>query len=146
MSLTPLALILLNVQRQRLEHQPHEREVTRGWAQRIDHAREQGQLIVLIQWDGAPEGAAAEGPQAEPETFSKGWTLHPDFRAEAGDLLVRARRPDAFAGTDLEAELRARAVRELHFLALPDAPELAVTAHSAREAGFTVTLEVPTLA
>lgn len=130
MTLTPTALMLLNVQRHQLEDQPHEREVTRDWAHRVESAREHGDLIVLVQWDGAPDTPG--------ETFSKGWTLHPDFRAEAGDLLVRAARPDAFARTDLSAQLHGRAVRDLFLLALPDTPELEATARGAQQAGFSV--------
>ncbi|WP_188971461.1 cysteine hydrolase family protein [Deinococcus aerolatus] len=139
MSLTPTALLFLSVQRWRLEGHPHERELARGWARAVDEARAGGQLIVLLQWDGA-----ADTPG---ETFGKGWTLHPDFRAEAGDLLIRAMLPDAFAHTDLAAELHARAVRDLVLLARPDAPEAAATAGSAQAAGFTVrVLDLPALA
>lgn len=139
MSLTPTALILLSAQRWRLEGHPHERELTRLWAREVDHARAQSHLIVLIQWDGALNTPG--------QTFNKGWTLHPDFRVEAGDLPVRAALPDAFAHTDLAAELHAHAVRELVLLALPDAPEMPVTAQAARAAGFDVRmLEVPALA
>ena len=73
------------------------------------------------------------------------FAANPDFRVEAGDLPVRAGLPDAFWHTDLAAELHARAVRDLILLALPDAPELAATAGSARAAGFTVrVLDLPT--
>lgn len=130
MSLTPMALILLGVQRCRLEGHPHERELARQWAHAVDEARAVGQLIVLMQWDGLPDTPG--------ETFGKGWTLHPDFRVEAGDLPVRAGLPDAFWHTDLAAELHARAVRGVVLLALPGVPELAATAQAAQEAGFTV--------
>lgn len=139
MSLTPTALVLLSVQRWRLEGHPHERELAREWAHAVDEARAGGQLIVLLQWDGE-----ADTPG---ETFGKGWTLHPDFRVEAGDLPVRAALPDAFAHTDLAAELHAHAVRELIVLALPEVPELEATAQAAQQAGFTVrVLDVPALA
>ena len=132
MSLTPTALVLLNVQRHHLEGHEHEREVARDWAHHLERAREHGDLIVLVQWDGAPDTPG--------ETFSKGWTLYPDFRAEAGDLLVRAQGVDAFEHTDLGAQLHGRAVRDLFLLALPDAPELDATANAAQEAGFGVVI------
>ena len=139
MSLTPTALVLLGVQRWRLAGHPHERGLAREWAHAVDDARAGGVLIVLLQWDGAPDTPG--------ETFSKGWTLHPDFRVEAGDLPVRAALPDAFARTDLAAELHARAVRELIVLALPGAPEVQATARSAQAAGFSVrVLDAPALA
>ncbi|MDV6373068.1 isochorismatase family protein [Deinococcus arenicola] len=139
MSLTPTALVLLHVQRWRLEGHPHGRELAREWSHAVDEARAAGQLIVLVQWNGE-----ADTPG---ETFGKGWTLHPDFRVEAGDLPVRADLPDAFTHTDLSAELHAHAVRELMVLALPDAPELTATARSAEAAGFAVrVLDAPALA
>jgi nicotinamidase-related amidase len=139
MSLTPVALVLLNVQRHHLEAHPHERTLARAWAAQVDQARSAGQLVVLLQWDG-PSEPVADDPAADHshDTFSRGWTLYSDFRAEAGDLLVRARVPDPFVGSELEAELHGRAVRELHLLALPDAPELAATAAAAQARGFAV--------
>ncbi|MFK7601197.1 isochorismatase [Deinococcus sp. SM5_A1] len=130
MSLTPTALLPLSVQRCRLEGHPHERELARQWAQAVHEARAVGQLIVLMQWDGLPDTPG--------ETSGKGWTLHPDFRVEAGDLPVRAGLPDAFSHTDLAADLHARAVREVVLLARPGVPELAATAQAAQDAGFSV--------
>lgn len=132
MTLKHTALVLLNVQRHHLEGQAHEREVTRDWAHQVETARAHGDLVVLVQWDGQPDTPS--------ETFSKGWTLHPDFRAESGDLLVRATLPSAFTGSDLAAELHGRAVRDLFLLGLPEAPELEATAKAAQEAGFGVTV------
>lgn len=132
MPLTPTALLLLHVQRHDLEGHPDERALLRDWAHRTLAAREHGDLIALVQWDG--EDGAENAP------FTRPWTLHPDLRAETGDLLLRARRPDAFAGTDLEAQLRARAVRDLFVLGLPGTPELDATARSATAAGFGVAL------
>lgn len=122
--------MLLNVQLHDLEDQPHEREVTRRWAHHIEEARQRGELIVIVQWDGEADSDHA--------TFSRGWILHPDFRAEAGDLLIRAVKPDVFASSDLDAELKARAVREIRLLALPDAQEAEVTARCAAALGYRV--------
>lgn len=130
MTLTPVALALLTSQRHHLEELPREQAVSQLWQARVAQARAAGQLIVHVQWDG--EGGTAG------ETFSRGWVLHPDFRAEAGDLLVRATEPDAFARSTLDAELRGRAVRELRLLALPGADVLAVTAQTARALGYEV--------
>ncbi|GGI72570.1 isochorismatase family protein [Deinococcus wulumuqiensis] len=129
MTLTPRALLLLSAQRHHLHDRPDERELARDWLRHIEDARAAGDLIALVQWDGE---VGSEG-----ETFSKGWTLYPDFRAEAGDVLVRAQLPDAFAGSDLDAALRGRAVRELTLLGLPG-EELDVTAQSARVLGYQV--------
>ena len=129
MTLTPRALLLLSAQRHHLHDRPDERELAREWLREVEAARTKGDLIALVQWDGA---AGSEG-----ETFSKGWILYPDFRAEAGDVLVRAQSPDAFSGSDLDAALRGRAVRELTLLGLPG-EALDVTAQSARALGYQV--------
>lgn len=130
MSLTPHALVLLNVQRHHLEDRPDERELTRAWAHQVDQARTNGELIVIIQWDGEAG--------SDHETFSRGWILHPDFRAETGDLLIRAVKPDAFSTSGLDGELRARAVQHVRFLGLPDAPETTVMQEQAAAHGYAV--------
>ncbi|EYB67401.1 isochorismatase hydrolase [Deinococcus phoenicis] len=130
MTLTPTALVLLTAQRHHLEEVPSEQAVSQAWQARVRSARAAGHLIVHVQWDGAAGTAG--------ETFSRGWVLHPDFRAEATDLPVRATEPDAFAGSGLDAELRGRAVRELHLLALPGSDVLAATAQTARALGYRV--------
>ncbi|GAA5438425.1 isochorismatase family protein [Deinococcus aquaticus] len=130
MTLTPNALLLLNAQRHDLEDRSDERALARDWAHHVDEARAAGWLVAFVQWD-APRGA-------DWETFSKAWTLHPDFRAEQGDVLVRAGRPDAFEDSELAAQLHGRAVQTLHVLALPGTPELTATLASAQAAGFAV--------
>ncbi|HCE64841.1 isochorismatase family protein [Deinococcus radiodurans R1 = ATCC 13939 = DSM 20539] len=120
---------MLSAQRHYLHDRPDEREVARDWQRHVEQARADGDLIALVQWDGE-EGSAGE-------TFSKGWILYPDFRAEAGDVLVRAQAPDAFSGSDLDAALRGRAVRELTLLGLPG-EELEATAQAARDLGYQV--------
>jgi nicotinamidase-related amidase len=42
--------------------------------------------------------------------FTAPWRLHPDLKAETGDITVRKTTGDAFYGTPLEHELRARGV------------------------------------
>lgn len=130
MSSTSQALVLLSAQRSSLEGRADERELTLDWHRQVTQAREAGHLLVFVQWDGGEGGSA--------ETFSRGWTLYPDFRAEEGEVLVRAARPDAFAGTGLDAELRARGVRDLELLGL-EGDALEQTAGSARALGYAVT-------
>lgn len=130
MTPSTVALVLLTAQRHHLEGHPDEARVSQGWQRRVLSARAAGHLIVHVQWDGA-----AGTPN---ETFSRGWVLHPDFRAEAGDLPLRATLPDAFAGTGLDAELRRRAVREVELLALPGADVLPATLEAARALGYEV--------
>lgn len=128
MTLTPTALLLLSAQRHHLTDRPDERSLSRAWLRQVEAARAAGQLVAFVQWDGEGQGD---------ETFSKGWTLYPDFRAEAGELLIRATQPDAFAGSDLDAALRGRAVRELRLLGLPG-EALHITAQSAQALGYAV--------
>lgn len=130
MTLTPVALVLLTAQRHHLEGLPDEQAVSQRWQGQVRAARAAGHLVVHIQWDGE-----ADTPG---ETFSRGWVHHPDFRAEAGDLPLRAAGLDAFARTPLDAELRGRAVRELRLLALPGAAVLPATTESARALGYAV--------
>lgn len=130
MTLTPTALVLLTAQRHHLEDHPAEQAVSQAWQAQVRAARAAGHLVVHVQWDGAPETPF--------ETFSRGWVLHPDFRSEANDLPVRAAGPDAFAGSALDAELRGRAVRELHLLALPGSDVLPATETAARALGYEV--------
>ncbi|AWT34296.1 hypothetical protein GCM10008956_24660 [Deinococcus arenae] len=136
MTLSAHALLLLNAQRHDLDDRPDERAVARDWAHHVAEARAQGWVVAFVQWD-APHGAGWD-------TFSKDWTLHPDFRAEQGDVLVRAELPDAFAGSELAAQLHARAVQSLHLLALSGTPALDATLASAEAQGFRIeSLEVP---
>lgn len=132
MSFMPTALVLLNVQRRHLEDQPHEREVARNWVRQVDAARAAHQLVVMVQWDGDQDG---ENP-----TFSRGWTLFPDFRAEAGDLLIRAMEPDAFSSSELDTQLREQGIKELLLLTLANSEAGQVTAQTARELGYEVTV------
>ncbi|WP_216324621.1 isochorismatase family protein [Deinococcus aestuarii] len=136
MTSMPVALVLLTAQRHHLESHPQEQALSVAWQRRVLSARAAGYLVVHVQWDGA-EGT----PGA---TFSRGWVLHPDFRAEAGDLPLRATHPDAFAGSGLDAELRRRGVTELHLLTLPETEMLPATAETARGLGYGVrVLEAP---
>lgn len=103
MTSTPVALVLLTAQRHHLEDHPQEQALSAAWQKRLQSARAAGHLVVHVQWDGA---LGTPG-----ETFSRGWVLHPDFRAETGDLPLRATHPNAFAGSGLDAELRRRGSR-----------------------------------
>ncbi|WP_221090489.1 cysteine hydrolase family protein [Deinococcus aquaedulcis] len=130
MPLTPHALLLLHAQRAFLDGRADERALARAWAHQTLAARANGWLVAVVQWD-APPGA-------DWTTLFKPWTLHPDFRVEHGDLLVRAGTPDAFADSDLGAALHTRAVQTLHPLGLPDTPEWTATLAGAQAQGFVV--------
>ena len=66
-------------------------------------ARQAGSPVIFIQHDG---GANDE----DLAPFTDGWKLHPDLQVRPGDVSLRKTTCDAFYGTSLEAELRARAI------------------------------------
>lgn len=130
------ALLLLDAQRhhhQALEESDHHAADARllAWRRAVTWAREQGVLVVFVQRDGDV------GSEAQPLT--RGWTLHPDFRVEERDVLLRVDHADAFASSPLTLELRSRGVSSLSILALPDSENAASTHEGAEQAGFEVT-------
>ena len=122
--------MLLNAQRHYLEEQSDEPALSRTWRARVQAAREAGHLLVFVQWDGG-EGTSGE-------TFTRGWVIHPDLRAEVGDLRVRATSPDAFDGSRLDELLRSHGVEVVELLTLPGGEEGEVTARTAQALGYTV--------
>ena len=69
-------------------------------------ARKAGAPVFLIQHDGEPNSNYLA-------PFTEGWKLHPELVVRPGDLLVRKTMCDAFYGTSLESELRARGITTL---------------------------------
>lgn len=69
-------------------------------------ARKAGAPVFVIQHDGEP-GSDYLAP------FTDGWKLHPSLVARPGDLFIRKTTCDAFYGTSLESELRARGITTL---------------------------------
>jgi nicotinamidase-related amidase len=69
-------------------------------------ARQAGAPVIFIQHDGGPND-----PDLAP--FTDGWKLHPDLHIQPGDVTLRKTTCDAFYGTSLEAELRARGITTL---------------------------------
>ncbi len=101
------------------------------WRRAVNDARHGGDLVVFLQRDGPP------GSDTEPLT--RGWTLHPDFRVEERDALLRCAAEDAFAGSSLTLELRSRGIATLSLLALPHSAATEATRLGAQQAGFSVT-------
>ncbi|WP_261664163.1 isochorismatase [Deinococcus sp. Marseille-Q6407] len=128
--------LFVTVQRHHFDTSAGDHPRLRHFRQRLQQAREQGLPVILVQWDGGLF------PQT-PDTFSRDWVLHPDIRAEDGDLLVRASGRDPFSGEliggqTLAAQLQAMGVTELDVLAVPDAPELTAVLDSATQYGLTL--------
>lgn len=69
-------------------------------------ARKAGAPVFVIQHDGEP-GSDYLAP------FTEGWKLHPELVVRSGDLIIRKTTCDAFYGTSLESELRARGITTL---------------------------------
>lgn len=69
-------------------------------------ARKAGAPVIFIQHDGKPGGE-------DVVPFTEGWKLDPDLVVRPGDLTIRKTTCDAFYGTALEAELRARGITTL---------------------------------
>ncbi len=131
---TPTALLVLGAQRALLDS-PGPLMGAESLVQHlrplVERARRSGSYVVFLQHDGAP------GQPDEP--FSKGWTLHNDFRVEHGDLLLRHAHPDPFEGSSLDGELRTRAVRRVILAGAPSR-DLLVTARTAHTLGYEVAL------
>ncbi len=66
-------------------------------------ARAAGVPVIFIQHDGDPAEACCA-------PFTEGWKFHPDLCVQPGDLTLRKQTCDAFQGTPLEPELRARGI------------------------------------
>ena len=129
------ALLLLDAQR--YHHEKLEEMDVRAaelrlspWRTAVAQARAGGVLVVFLQQDGEAGG--------EWEPLTRGWTLHPDFRVEDGDLLLRTTSADAFAGSHLELELRSRGIAEISLLALPESAAAEATRQAAQQRGFAV--------
>ncbi len=71
----------------------------------IERAREVPAPVIYVQHDGGP------GHRLEPET--SGWPIRAEIAPRSGDLVIHKRACDAFFETNLDAELRARAIRQL---------------------------------
>ncbi|WP_161881222.1 isochorismatase [Deinococcus alpinitundrae] len=129
------ALLLLDAQRAR--HRALEDRDPRAadarllpWRAAVSQARSQGVLVVFVQRDGEV------GSDLEPLT--RGWTLHPDFRVEERDVLLRVTADDAFERSALTLELRSRGIGHLKVLALPGSAADVPTRAGAQRAGLSV--------
>jgi nicotinamidase-related amidase len=69
-------------------------------------AHEAGAPVFFIQHDGEPGGDWLA-------PFTEGWKLHPHLVVRPGELVIRKTTCDAFYGTSLESELRARGITTL---------------------------------
>jgi nicotinamidase-related amidase len=101
--------------------------------------RAHGLPVVLVNVDGGAPGRT-EQPRFTPPA-QEGWTdLIPELDQQPGDILVTKKTWGAFAGTDLEAQMKARGVTQVVIAGVATATGVESTARQAYEAGFNVTL------
>lgn len=108
----------------------------------IDAFRAHGLPIVLINVAGIAPGRT-EQPRRQPDVLPEGFTdFIPELGRQPDDIVVTKRRWGAFAGTGLEARLRALGVTQVVVLGVATGTGVESTARQAYEAGFNVTLAV----
>jgi nicotinamidase-related amidase len=97
--------------------------------------------VVLVNVAGRAPGLTE---QSFPfQTPPDGWTdLIPELDQQPQDIVVTKRSWGAFAGTDLEARLRASGVTQVVIAGVATGTGVESTARQAYEAGFNVTLAV----
>ena len=97
--------------------------------------------VVIATVDGTPAGQTAYGAGARefPEAFS---TPVPGFVPTTGDLTVNRQTWSAFAGTDLDAQLRDLGVTQIVLAGLATSFGVESTARAAYDLGYSVVLAV----
>lgn len=106
-----------------------------------DAFRDRGLPVVLVNVAGGPPGRTEQPPQAR--SFPDGWTdLIPELNRQPDDITVTKHTWGAFAGTDLETQLKARGITQVVIVGVATGTGVEATARQAYEAGFNVTLAV----
>jgi nicotinamidase-related amidase len=106
-----------------------------------DAFRARGLPVVLVNVAGGAPGRTEQKRPAGP--FPDGWTdLVPELDRQPGDIAVTKRTWGAFAGTDLERQLKARGVTQVVIAGIATGTGVEATARQAYEAGFNVTLAI----
>jgi nicotinamidase-related amidase len=106
-----------------------------------DAFRARGLPVVLVNVAGSAPGRT-EIPR-NIQMFPPGGTdIIPELDPQPGDIVVTKRTWGAFASTDLEAQLRARAVTQVVITGVATGTGVESTARQAYELGFNVTLAV----
>jgi nicotinamidase-related amidase len=96
--------------------------------------------VVLVNVAGRAPGRTEQGPRSN-SSFSEGWAdLLPELDRQPSDILVTKRSWGAFATTDLDGQLRARAVTQVVVTGVVTSVGVEATARQAWEQGFNVTL------
>jgi nicotinamidase-related amidase len=97
--------------------------------------------VVLVNVAGVAPGRTEQPPRIG--TLPDGWTdLIPELDRQPSDILVTKRTWGAFASTDLERQLKARAVTQVVVAGVATGTGVDSTARQAYEHGFNVTLPI----
>ena len=106
-----------------------------------DAFRERDLPVVLVNVAGGAPGRTEQPRQTNPRP--EGWTdLAPELNQQPTDIRVTKRTWGAFAGTDLEALLKARNVTQVVIAGVATGTGVEATARQAYEQGFNVTLAI----
>jgi len=111
----------------------------RALAERFRHA---GATVVLVRVGFAADGAdmlrqRVDQPPAIPKNgFPEGWEEWPPGLMQAGDVLIRKRQWGAFYGTELDLQLRRRAIRTIVLGGVSTQIGVESTARQAYEHGY----------
>jgi nicotinamidase-related amidase len=107
----------------------------------IDAFRTLGLPVVLVNVAGGAPGRTEQPPRQR--ILIEGWTdLIPELGYQPSDVVVTKRTWGAFAGTDLEAQLKAKGVTQVVITGVATGTGVEATARQAYEAGFNVTLAI----
>jgi nicotinamidase-related amidase len=96
----------------------------------VDAARARGHPIVFVQH--------SEGPGEPFEEGTEHWQLHESLRPRSGELTLKKYASSSFEGTNLDAELKAKGVKELVLCGLQSEFCVSNTARSALQLGYVV--------
>ena len=106
-----------------------------------DAFRARGLPVVLVNVAGGAPGRTEQKRPTGP--VPDGWTdLVAELDRQPGDIVVTKRTWGAFAGTDLERQLKARGVTQVVIAGVATGTGVEATARQAYEAGFNVTLAI----
>ncbi len=105
----------------------------------LDAFRQHDLPVVLVNVAGGAPGRT-EQPRRH-STFPEGFAdLIPELSRKRADIVVTKRTWGAFAGTDLEAQLKAKGVTQVVITGVATGTGVEATARQAYEQGFNVTL------
>ncbi len=129
-----MALLVIDVQRDLFDHPTpiyRAEQLLANINSLAERAREAGVPVVYIRHCGR-KGVLVKG--------TPGWELHPEIRPQPADLMVEKLQGNAFLGTPLAEELRARGVTTVVVAGLVTHGCVKNTCLGAKECGFGVVL------